>query len=128
MARDGRAGGCGRPRVPAGRGNQRGDGRGALLRDRRAERAAVAGTGGGEDWQRVDLRAHHDACRTGDPITNPKAGGITSSYTEVIALDGTHLLCVYDRLARGRAAIPKGLGETNSVWAVRLTVKPTPGK
>jgi hypothetical protein len=78
--------------------------------------------GDGKKWERLDLRAHHNACQTDDPVTNP--ANSTSAYTEVVALDGTHALCIYDRLARGWSAIPKDAKETNSVWVVRMTVKP----
>ncbi|MGI8978907.1 MAG: sialidase family protein [Pirellulaceae bacterium] len=77
--------------------------------------------GSGKDWQRVDLLAHHNACQEKDAIPNPASG--TSAYTELLRLDDTHVLCIYDRLARGWSAIPKGSGETNSVWVVRMTVK-----
>ncbi|HJT75857.1 MAG TPA: sialidase family protein [Gemmataceae bacterium] len=85
--------------------------------------AWVNADGSGKDWQRVDLAANHNACRPKDPITNSAAGGNTSSYTEVVALDGSHLLCIYDRLPFGWHAIPKDSAETNSVWVVRLTVE-----
>lgn len=78
--------------------------------------------GTGKDWKHLDLRAHHNACQPNDPINNPASG--TSAYTEVVRLDETHVLCIYDRLARGWMAIPKGSQETNSVWAVRMTVQP----
>lgn len=77
--------------------------------------------GDGKQWDRIDLLAHHNACRPDDPIANPASG--TSAYTEVVALDDHTILCIYDRLARGWNAIPKGSGETNSVWAVRITVR-----
>ncbi len=83
--------------------------------------------GSGKDWQRVDLLANHNACRPKDPVTNPAAGGNTSSYTEVVALDDTHLLCIYDRIPFGWHPVPKDSAETNSVWVVRLTVEKGPG-
>ena len=78
--------------------------------------------GSGKDWKTMDLRAHHNTCQPDDLIANPANG--TSAYTELVRLDGTHVLCIYDRLARGWQAIPKGSKETNSVWVVRMTVKP----
>ena len=77
--------------------------------------------GDGKDWDRLDLLAHHNACRPDDKIANPANG--TSAYTELVALDDHTSLCIYDRLARGWNAIPKGSGETNSVWAVRISVR-----
>jgi hypothetical protein len=75
--------------------------------------------GDGKGWQRVDLLAHHNACRPAEPIKDP---GKTSAYTEVMALDEAHLLCIYDRIPSGWAAIPKDSSETNSVWVVRVSV------
>jgi hypothetical protein len=79
--------------------------------------------GTGKDWQRVDVLANHNAFRTADAIKNPAAGGNTSSYTEVVPLDESNLLCIYDRIPHGWHAIPKESRETNSVWVVRLTLK-----
>ncbi len=78
--------------------------------------------GDGKRWLPIDLVANHNASRTVDPITNPKAGGNTSSYTEVIELDDGHLLVIYDRLAIGWKAIPSDSPETNSVWVVRVKI------
>lgn len=80
--------------------------------------------GDGKDWDRLDLLTHHNACRPEDPIANPATG--TSAYTEIVPLDDTSALCIYDRLARGWNAIPKDAKETNSVWVVRMTVRETP--
>lgn len=77
--------------------------------------------GSGKDWQRIDLLAHHNSCQEKDIIPNPASG--TSAYTELLRPDDSHVLCIYDRLARGWSAIPKGSQETNSVWVVRMTVK-----
>jgi hypothetical protein len=78
--------------------------------------------GDGKDWSRIDLRANHNAAHSGDPITDLATG--TSAYTELVRLDSTQVLCIYDRLARGWSAIAAGSPETNSVWVVRMTVKP----
>jgi hypothetical protein len=75
--------------------------------------------GDGKGWQRVDLLAHHNACRPAEPVPDP---GKTSAYTEVVALDDTHLLCIYDRIPSGWAVIPKESTETNSAWVVRVSV------
>jgi hypothetical protein len=76
--------------------------------------------GTGKAWQRIDLLAHHNACRPKEPIDQP---GHTSSYTEVVALDATHLLCIYDRVPFGWSPVPKDSPETNSLWVVRLEVQ-----
>lgn len=95
------------------------------------------GDGTGQEWQSVDIVAHHNACLPKDAI-NPdsrkatvktedmlKQGlhGFTSSYTELVRLDDKHLLLIYDRLGMGWHAIPDESEETNSVWAVRLRVE-----
>ena len=76
--------------------------------------------GTGKDWQQVDLQAHHNASLVDEPI---KASSHTSSYTEIVAVDDRHLLCIYDRIPHGWDAIPKTSSETNSVWVVRLTLE-----
>ena len=78
--------------------------------------------GTGKDWQQVDIRKHHNACVDEKIIRHDH----TSSYTEVVALDDAHLLYIYDRIPHGWAAIPKGSGDTNSVWVVRVALEKTP--
>ncbi len=78
--------------------------------------------GSGKQWQKVDLQSHHNACRPQETIA--KANN-TSAYTEVVALDDKHLLCIYDRIPRGWSPIPKDSAETNSVWVVRITLEKT---
>lgn len=72
--------------------------------------------GTGTKWQKVDILAHHNKYCTTDPIKN------TSSYTELVALDETHLLYIYDRLAVGWDPIPDDMADTNSVWVVTITL------
>lgn len=67
----------------------------------------INGDGTGEDWQEVDIQKYRYSF-----IENSDSTG----YTEVVALDGTHLLYVYDY---GR--IP------GSIWAVRVTIEKTRG-
>jgi hypothetical protein len=67
--------------------------------------------GKGERWQAVELFP---------------ADAKTSAYTEVVAVDDSTLLCIYDRVPHGWAAIPESSPEFNSVWVVRLTLKRTP--
>jgi len=90
--------------------------------------------GRGEDWQAVDIVAHHNACRPGDVIDARHSWmdrgemlrqglrGFSSCYTELARLDDRHLLLIYDRLGLGWHQIPDELNETNSVWVIRLTV------
>ncbi len=75
----------------------------------------------GLNWQRVDVGALHNETVKDEPIKEP---GNTSAYTEVVALDDTHLLLIYDRIPHGWSAIPETSTETNSVWVVRVTVAP----
>lgn len=93
--------------------------------------------GKGTEWQSVDILAHHNASRPQN-IINPDSRkawggadklireglrGFTSSYTELMRLDDTHLLLIYDRLGLGWNAIPDESPETNSVWVMRVTVE-----
>ncbi len=91
--------------------------------------------GRGEDWQAVDIVAHHNACPGVDPITNPGMawvardemiakglGGFSSCYTELARLDDHHLLLIYDRLGLGWHQIPDESSEVNSVWVMRITI------
>lgn len=75
--------------------------------------------GSGKQWQKVDLQTHHNACQPKETIV--KANN-SSSYTEVVALDEKHLLCIYDRIPHGWSPIPKDSAATNSVWVVRITL------
>jgi len=49
-----------------------------------------------------------------------RTAGNTSSYTELIPLDESHPLCIYDRVPFGWSAIPPESPETNSVWVIRI--------
>ena len=79
--------------------------------------------GDGLKWDRIDLLAHHNASLPAEPIKSP---GNTTAYTEVVALDDTHLLVIYDRFSNGWAALPANSAETNSVWIVRVTLTDQP--
>ena len=72
--------------------------------------------GKAKEWQSIDLLAHHNACHPEEPISTKTTQ--TSSYTEVVALDPQHALCIYDRVPNGWNAIPGDSKETNSVWVV----------
>jgi hypothetical protein len=76
----------------------------------------------GRDWQRIDLAAHHNACIPDMTITDTT----TSAYTEVVPLDNTHALVIYDRIPHGWSEIPKDSANVNSVWVVRVRVEETP--
>ena len=80
-------------------------------------------TGTGTKWNRVSMIEHHDAHQPHDAIREP---GHTSAYTEVVVLDETHLLLIYDRIPNGWSVIGPDSDETNSIWVVRVEVKPTP--
>src|SRR5262249_29397698 len=54
--------------------------------------------GTGKDWQRIDLKAHHNTCRPTEKIGPLER---TSSYTEIVTLDEGNLLCIYDRIPKG---------------------------
>jgi hypothetical protein len=78
--------------------------------------------GSGQDWQRVDIRAHHNACHPKEPITRDDH---SSSYTEVVAVGDKELLFIYDRIPSGWSAIPPGSTETNTIWVVCQSLERT---
>jgi len=80
----------------------------------------VNADGTGKDWQRVDILTHHNATHPEERIDQP---GHTTSYTEIVALDSTHLIYMYDRVPHSWSAIPKGSADTNSIWALRVTLE-----
>ena len=75
--------------------------------------------GAGKSWQRLDLIAHHNDCHPAEPILR------TTAYTGLATVDGTYLLCMYDRTPNGWERIPEDMDDTNSVWVVRVTVERT---
>jgi hypothetical protein len=82
--------------------------------------------GRGEQWQGIDMLAHHNVCHPHETImgyTDHNHREQTSAYTEVIALDDRHFLYCYDRIANGWHPIPEEMEDTNSVWLVRVTVE-----
>ena len=90
--------------------------------------------GRGENWQAVDIVAHHNAAHPDDRIDARQAWvardemirqglhGFSSCYTELLPLDDRHLLLIYDRLGLGWHQIPDESAETNSVWVMRIGV------
>jgi hypothetical protein len=78
--------------------------------------------GTGTNWVGVDLKTHHN-----NTTPREQMGPLerTSSYSELVALDDTHLLCIYDRIPHGWHAIPTESRDMNSVWVVRLAVEKT---
>ena len=83
--------------------------------------------GAGLDWQGIDMLTHHNACIRDEPISADPTlvRKRTSAYTEVVALDETHLLYMYDRTPNGWRRIPEDMDDTNSVWVTRVTVERT---
>ncbi len=82
--------------------------------------------GTAQSWQGIDMLAHHNACHPGEAMatyTDHNQQQQTSAYTEVVAVDDTHFLYLYDRLANGWHPIPEEMDDTNSVWLVRVTVE-----
>ena len=77
--------------------------------------------GSGKDWQEIDTREHHNAFQPEDPITDGWKN--TTAYTALVAVDDTHLLYIYDRIAKGWDPVPKDSSETNSIWVMRITVR-----
>lgn len=75
--------------------------------------------GTGKDWEKIDLQAIHNAAQPEEPIADPIK---TTSYTEVLAMDDSHLIIMYDRIPNGWNPIPAESTETNSIWVVRVTL------
>ena len=73
--------------------------------------------GSGREWQGMDVLAHHNECCPDERITH------TTAYTEVVAVDDSHLLYMYDRIPNNWHRIPEDVDDTNSVWVVRVTVE-----
>lgn len=80
--------------------------------------------GTGYDWQQVDVLANHNLFQPEEPIRGLVMDD-TTSYTDIVPLDDTHLLYVYDRIPNSWSGIPKGSKDSNTVWAVRVTVEKT---
>ncbi len=81
--------------------------------------------GSGQNWQRVDVLAHHNACHPQEPIiySDDLSQQKTTAYTEIVAVDENHLLYMYDRAPNGWRRIPEEMNDTNSVWLARVTVE-----
>jgi hypothetical protein len=81
--------------------------------------------GTGTNWQRLDLRASHNACHPRDTIATVTTDGKsnTTAYTRLVPVGDNQLLVIYDRIPNGWRPIPKDSAETNSVWVVRLLVE-----
>ena len=81
--------------------------------------------GSGQDWQQIDILAHHNSCHPGEPViySEDLSRQQTTAYTEVVAVDENTLLYMYDRAPNGWRRIPEEMDDTNSVWLVRATVE-----
>ena len=81
--------------------------------------------GSGQDWQQIDILAHHNSCQPQEPIiySEDLSRQQSTSYTEVAAVDENNLLYMYDRAPNGWRRIPEEMDDTNSVWLVRATVE-----
>ena len=81
--------------------------------------------GDGQDWQQIDILAHHNSCHPQEQIlySEDLSRQQTTAYTEVVAVDDRTLLYIYDRVPNGWRRIPEEMDDTNSVWLVRATVE-----
>jgi hypothetical protein len=83
--------------------------------------------GTGMNWDPIDIRTIHNAEVPNEQITlDYKANATTTSYMKVQPLDDSHLLLMYDRVPCGWDPIPAGSTETNSIWAMQVTILPEP--
>ncbi|MCX5660355.1 MAG: sialidase family protein [Planctomycetota bacterium] len=75
-------------------------------------------TGLGEGrWRRLSLEEHHNMTMPGEPFDIP---GQTTAYSEIVRIGPTSMLCIYDRIPFGWAAIPADFPQDNSAWVVRI--------
>jgi hypothetical protein len=97
----------------------------------------VNADGTGKAWQHIDMMQHHNAFRPQERILRydgrqgSQAAGRPTGYTEVVALDGSTLLYVYDRSPL--SAHPNGKpfpekatrdpAETYSAWVVQVQLR-----
>lgn len=81
--------------------------------------------GAGQNWQKIDILAHHNDCHPQEPITYSEdlSRQQTTAYTEVVAVDENTLLYIYDRAPNGWRRIPEEMDDTNSVWLLRATIE-----
>lgn len=75
--------------------------------------------GDGKTWDKFDVVANHNEYVPNEPITG---AGITTSYTEIVEIDESHLLLIYDRIPHSWNAIPADSKETNSIWVTRILI------
>ena len=78
----------------------------------------------GRVWEQVDIRANHNEFAKGDPII--RVGSNSTNYAEIVVLDDSHLLYIYDRVPYGWDKLPAKSSDTSSVWVVRLTINMKP--
>lgn len=81
--------------------------------------------GDGKKWQRVDMRANHNACQPDDAITKVTTEGDsnTTAYTRIVQTGDNELLYVYDRIPNGWRGLPKDSPATNSVWVMQVRLQ-----
>ena len=95
--------------------------------------------GTGKAWQSIDTLKHHNAYQPKEPIQPMERNDVdvdvehgkyyasrTSAYTEVIVLDDTNLVYIYDRWASTFPDPPKqaqDAAQSFSIWVVRIALK-----
>lgn len=90
--------------------------------------------GDGLTWEQVDLRENHNRTTPADYIHESinitektplhHLRHQTTSYTQTVMLDDSHLLVAYDRGPNGGDKVEPISPETNSVWVVRVELQP----
>ncbi len=85
--------------------------------------------GGGNEWQKLDLLAHHNAALPAFPIKLHEGQnyghGRATGYTDVVALDDSHLMFIYDRTSTVWPPKHDAANELDmdSVWVVKVELK-----
>lgn len=95
----------------------------------------INATGDGLTWEPVDLRENHNRTTPADYIHESENITAetplhhfrheTTSYTQTVMLDDTHVMVAYDRGPHGGEKIEPFSPESNSVWVVHVELQPS---
>lgn len=75
----------------------------------------------GEQWQSIDLMAHHNAMVEGWSMTPSQ----TTAYTALVEITPDRTFLVYDRTPFGGGPVPPDSGERSQIWLVEISVERT---
>ena len=78
--------------------------------------------GRGEQWQSVDLQAHHNRTHPGKPIDAAGDPRTSSAYMDMLELEPNTIFLVYDRIPGGWKGVSLDSSEWNEIYAIRIQV------